>query len=232
MPGVGGGDQSSPSFGAAAGFLEAVDPAPPPQPLLYGLTPGYGPLAGGTPLVLTGLNFDLEGSGGTLTVQVGGSPAGNVTVVSNTLVTCDAPAGLGGGAVDVVVTTSKGADSAPDGFVYTPAILSSTLALPGGTIEVTNAGPTGGALFFSYYSSVTTAIPIAPFGTLLIGPTPLVEFLAGIPYPGPDGVHVTQAPVPTNPALIGLELPFQTVAILSLVTAEIVLTNRATTTFQ
>jgi large repetitive protein len=52
-----------------------------------------------------------------LTVTVGGTPATNVTVVSDTEVTATTPAGTAGTA-DVVVTTSGGTDTLDDAFTY------------------------------------------------------------------------------------------------------------------
>jgi large repetitive protein len=52
-----------------------------------------------------------------VTVTVGGTPATDVTVVSDTEVTATTPAGTAGD-VDVVVTTSGGSDTLAAGFTY------------------------------------------------------------------------------------------------------------------
>lgn len=53
-----------------------------------------------------------------VTVQFGTSEAENVTVVSDTEVTVDAPAGSG--VVDVTVTTNGGSDTLAASYTYTP----------------------------------------------------------------------------------------------------------------
>src|SRR5207244_315873 len=52
----------------------------PPPPTVSGVSPTSGPAAGGTPITITGTNFDT----GAATVTVGGSVATGVSVVSAT----------------------------------------------------------------------------------------------------------------------------------------------------
>jgi hypothetical protein len=81
-------------------------------PTLDGLTPGAGPLAGGTQVALSGSNF---ASGATVTF--GGANATNVNVSSSTISATTPP--HSSGAVDVVVTNPDGQSAAmPAGFVY------------------------------------------------------------------------------------------------------------------
>lgn len=54
-----------------------------------------------------------------VTVTFDGTPATDVVVVSDTEITATTPAGAAG-AVDVVVTTSGGAGTLPDGYTYVP----------------------------------------------------------------------------------------------------------------
>jgi hypothetical protein len=98
-------------------------------PTVTAVAPNTGPAAGGTAVTVTGTGFQsgfgqdssqgpLVG-GGTTGVTFDGAAASNVKVVSDTQITCTAPAGAVGPA-DVVVTTDAGA-SAPrvGGYTYT-----------------------------------------------------------------------------------------------------------------
>lgn len=75
-----------PSYTYAVGF-----------PVIYGISPSNGPIAGGTAVTITGANF-VAGS----TVLFNGLPATNVVVVNSTTITCDTPAHLEG-PVDVTI---------------------------------------------------------------------------------------------------------------------------------
>ena len=83
-------------------------------PTVTGLSPGSGPLAGGTSVSITGSNFT-----GATAVNFGGSAASGVTVNSATSITATAPAHAAG-AVDVTVTTPGGTSttSSADLFTY------------------------------------------------------------------------------------------------------------------
>jgi Tol biopolymer transport system component len=78
-----------------------------------GVSPGQGPVAGGTSVTITGRNF-----GPAVTVMFGSVRATNVMVTSSTSITATSPAGAG--TVDVTVTTSRGtsATSPADRFTY------------------------------------------------------------------------------------------------------------------
>lgn len=80
------------------------------------IVPNSGPSAGGTQVTLTGINY----TPGT-TVDFDGLPATNVTVLSDTQLTCDTPA-HGLGPSDVVITNANGDYTLPDGFSYTASI--------------------------------------------------------------------------------------------------------------
>ncbi len=67
-------------------------------PVVTGLSPTSGPAAGGTLVTITGTSFT-----GATAVDFGTTPATNLTVVSDTSITVDSPAGAG--TVDVTVTT-------------------------------------------------------------------------------------------------------------------------------
>ena len=72
-----------------------------PIPTVTGLSPAFGPEAGGKTLTISGLGFT-----GTTAVQFGDKPALNFTVDNDTRLTVTSPAGTG--AVDVIITTPGG----------------------------------------------------------------------------------------------------------------------------
>ena len=87
-------------------------------PTVTGLSPTSGPTMGGTLVTITGTSFT-----GASAVDFGTTPATNVTVVSDTSITADSPAGTG--TVDVTVTTPTGtsATSPADQFTYTVVVV-------------------------------------------------------------------------------------------------------------
>jgi len=82
-------------------------------PTIKSISPGTGPLAGGTTVTITGTNF---GPGATVTF--GGTPATGVTVASSTSITATTPAHLPG-PVAVRVTVNGQAGSLANAFTYT-----------------------------------------------------------------------------------------------------------------
>jgi hypothetical protein len=221
------GIAASANFVAQVGFLIANDPQPTNAPIVFGLTPHFGPQGGGTSVAVSGLNFDKFGVGPTVGVTVGGAAATGVSVQSNTQLVMNTPPGAMGQA-DVVVTSSLGSGSKPDGFVYTPAVLSTEQVVLTGKLRVENYGPVG-TYFDTWFSPFATSIPLPPFGTILIGPTPIVKFLAGF-YPAPNGIHVLEVTVPNDPSLHGVVAHYQTVSVPSFAPLVIQLTNASTTT--
>ncbi|MGA9521977.1 MAG: IPT/TIG domain-containing protein [Myxococcaceae bacterium] len=77
------------------------------------IAPLTGPLAGGTNITLTGKGFT-----GATGVTIGGVPATNVTVVSDTQLTATTPAVTAAGAFPVTVTTPRESWTVRDGFSY------------------------------------------------------------------------------------------------------------------
>jgi len=102
--------------------------------------------------------------------------------------------------------------------------------IQGGTIEITNYGDVG-EVFNTYVSDVTTTAN-TKFGTLLIGPNPVILLLQTLPYSGPDGINDLVFDVPVDANLSGLTVYFQTLDITGFgpITGE--LTNRSQTTIQ
>ncbi|MCI0587171.1 MAG: IPT/TIG domain-containing protein [Planctomycetes bacterium] len=227
LPSPAGGPMLSAGYDGELGFLAGNDPQPSNAPVIFGVAPGFGPTSGGTPVAIAGLNFDKLGVGPSVTVTIAGAPATGVSVVSDTQITCLAPPGPSGPSA-LTVTSPFGSDTLPQGFVHTPALLASPTVLPGGAVLFTNFGPVGGG-YQTWFSIFTTSIPLPPFGTLLIGPSFLVQLFGGA-YPAPSGIALVPVGVPNDPALSGLQLHFQTAAITAFAPLTIVLTNRSTTT--
>ncbi|MEU2132269.1 IPT/TIG domain-containing protein [Streptomyces sp. NPDC018352] len=103
---TGGGTSNSISY-------TYVDPSTPVPPAATSIIPASGPVAGGTPYVITGTNLN----GGTVTVNgvpatvLGGDPTG-------ILLFGIIPAGATAGNVPVVVTTAAGTSTVPNGYTY------------------------------------------------------------------------------------------------------------------
>jgi large repetitive protein len=160
-----------------------------PSPIVSGIQPDHGPLAGGTSVLIDGSDFT-----GTSGVSFGSQPATSFAVDNPQQITATAPAGSG--TVDVTVTTGEGTSSTSlyDQFTYVP-VPTVTGVQPG-------AGSTGG------YSSVTvtgTDFTDASGGfyatgvffggvrsliTSIVSPT---EMVATAPIQGPGTVDVTVA---------------------------------------
>ncbi|MFF2493331.1 IPT/TIG domain-containing protein [Agromyces sp. NPDC058064] len=104
-----------------------------PGPLLTGLDPDAGPVAGGTPVTITGTDL-----GGTTEVTVDGVPV-TFTQVSDTEISF-VTAAHAAGAVEVIVTTSNG-ESNPLPFTY--------YDVPALTALMPDEGPTAGGTIVS-----------------------------------------------------------------------------------
>ena len=102
--------------------------------------------------------------------------------------------------------------------------LSSPCRSPGDKLQVDDFGPAG-ASFVLFLSTATQSLHWPPFGTLLIGPTPILALTGVVAYPGLSGPDTQWLPIPSDLALRGLALHFQSFA---LVSSSYQLTNRAT----
>ena len=89
-----------------------------PPPTLGQILPADGTPLGGTPITLTGTGF-VNNSPGAPTVLIGGRPALNVVVVSDTQITADTPEGTPGPAT-VSVTNANGDATLGLAFEYYP----------------------------------------------------------------------------------------------------------------
>lgn len=86
-----------------------------PSVQVQSVQPATGPFIGGTPLEIRGERFAQDEVN---EVTIGGRPCTEVVVVSETLITCKAPAGTPGAEVDVRVENSLGAGVLADGYRY------------------------------------------------------------------------------------------------------------------
>lgn len=216
----------STGFQAEVGFLTLHDPLDTDQPAIFAVSPDFGPDTGATPITICGIHFDRAGAAAPVTVDIDGTPATSVVVVSDSTITALSPAGAMG-PNDAVVTTSLGVSNDVGGFVHTPALTASPRAFANGGLTFRNYGVAGGT--FQTWTSVATAnLPLPPFGTILISPTPSALLFSGA-YPGPDGVQESTFTVPPSLSLFGSTIYFQSAAILSLAPLDLRLVNRAET---
>ncbi|MGB9246507.1 MAG: IPT/TIG domain-containing protein, partial [Methanoregula sp.] len=120
-----------------------------------------GPVAGGTPVTITGTGFT-----GATTVMFGTTGATSYTVVSATSITAVSPAGTG--TVDVTVTTPGGTSttSAADEFMYDPIPTVTGITPTGGplaggtTVTITGTGFTG-ATAVTFGTTAATSYTVA-----------------------------------------------------------------------
>jgi hypothetical protein len=82
-------------------------------PTVTALSPSGGTTAGGTPVVLTGANFQ-----GATAVAFGANPASSFTYVNSTTIDATSPAGSAG-VINVTVTTPLGTSATGTGNQYT-----------------------------------------------------------------------------------------------------------------
>lgn len=83
-------------------------------PIVYGISPDYGPIAGGSKVTVLGANFTASGE---TAVTFGLEAAGNVVVLDSTTMTCSTPPHAVG-PVSVAVTNGFGYGERPDAFTY------------------------------------------------------------------------------------------------------------------
>ncbi len=122
-------------------------------PAVTGLSPTSGPAGGGTLVTITGTGFT-----GASVVDFGTIAATNLTVVSDTKITADSPAGSG--VVDVTVTTPGGtsATSSADHFSY--------IATPAVTGLSPTSGPAAGGTLVTITGTGFTGASVVDFGTI------------------------------------------------------------------
>ncbi|MEZ4504240.1 MAG: IPT/TIG domain-containing protein, partial [Dehalococcoidia bacterium] len=132
------------------------------QPTITAVSPNTGPITGGTSITITGTNF-LPGAA----VEVGGTAATSVVVVSSTSITAKTPSRSTTGAVSVKVTNTdnKSATLAAPAFTYVgppkiTAIDPSTGSVGGGTtVKITGSGfLTGATVTFDGIAATSVSV--------------------------------------------------------------------------
>jgi hypothetical protein len=174
-----------------------------PAPAISAVTPGLGPVVGGTAITISGSNF-LAGA----TVTIGGAPAGAV-VVTATSISCNTPAGVAG--PQTVLVTNPDTQSANSSFIYQgngptiSAVNPSLAPASGGTaLTITGSGflgstvTIGGAPATSVVVSATSISCVSPAGTP--GPANVVvtnsDLTSAQTGPG-STAFIFQGPLPT-----------------------------------
>lgn len=109
-----------------------------------------------------------------------------------------------------------------------PLLAASPCAPPGGGTRLDNVGPASDA-FVVFAALSETNVPLPPYGTLEIGPSPIVMLYGPLLYPGTTGPHTALLPLPNVPSLVGASLHFQT---LRLTANQLLLANSARSTLR
>lgn len=180
-----------------------------PAPVISGLSPAEGPLAGGNTVVISGTGFT-----GATSVNFGGTVITGVSG-TDTELSVSAPAGAAG-AVTVAVTTPGGTSVVTPDSAYTylavPTVSSLSLSsgpLGGGTtVTITGTGFTPGAtvqfggvsatsVVFGSASSLTATSPSGSAGPVNV----IVTTAGGVSTAGPQFTYVT-APIATNSSAV------------------------------
>ncbi|MGI2032706.1 putative Ig domain-containing protein [Rhizobium panacihumi] len=180
-----------------------------PAPVISGLLPAEGPLAGGNTVVISGTGFT-----GATSVNFGGTVITGVSG-TDTELSVSAPAGAAG-VVTVAVTTPGGTSVVTPGSAYTylavPTVSSlsrSSGPLGGGTaVTITGTGFTPGAtvqfggvsatsVIFGSASSLTATSPSGSAGPVNV----IVTTAGGVSAAGPQFTYVT-APIATNSSAV------------------------------
>ena len=167
------------------------------QPVVAGVSPASGPLAGGVTVIVTGSGFT-----GATKVTFGGSPpVTRLDVLSDTQLTVTSPAQLNPGAVDVTVTTPGGtsATSAADQFTYLPVpvvtgVSPATGLLAGGaSVTVTGSGFTGATRVTFGSMAATSPDVLSDTQLTVTSPAQLYRGWVDVTVTTPGGTSATSA---------------------------------------
>ena len=203
--GLGSPKLTSPNGGIGLAFYMCQYASTFNPPQVTGLNPGFGDVAGGYTVTVTGSGFGTAGSPRISSVEVGGGQATNVTVDSNTQLTITMPVAVstipagspnptqdGAGPADIVLTTTSGESSALSGasiFEYVDEAGTSTLP------SVTGVSPYGGI--------DTSTATVTVFGSGFTKTNDIVEF-GGVAATSVRHVSASELTV-TPPPLSDLE---------------------------
>jgi hypothetical protein len=127
---------------------------PNPAPTVSAISPPTGPVAGGSPIAITGTGF-LAGA----RVSMGGAAATGVTVGSSTSITATTPANAAGAANVVVTNTNGRSGTLPGAYTYTSSTSSGGEGGGGGIsfVQVKSAVATSGSWLTVAYPAAQTA---------------------------------------------------------------------------
>jgi hypothetical protein len=189
-----------------------------PPPAVGSVVPNFGPLAGGTPITITGTGFRAGA-----TVTVGGNPATSVNFVSATTLTAVTPAGSAGAANVQVTNTDAQSGSLAGGFTYlapptvtlvspatgdgaggTSVTVTGTNFQPGATVQFNNSPST--SVVFVNSTTLTAITPPHGAGVVnvtVFNPDGQQGTLAGgftytLAAPGPTVTSVSPSSGPTS----------------------------------
>lgn len=112
--------------------------AAPAAPTATVIVPAVGSGAGGTLVTITGTGFEFSDQPVVSAVTIGGVACTEVTVESDTTLTCRTGAHAAG-AVDVVVTNAGGTGTLTNGFTYLSAVDNVVKVVKGGAVSGTSA---------------------------------------------------------------------------------------------
>ena len=112
--------QASPA-GDNEGFVARVSPGPASGPLVTGVSPRSGPVAGGTPIVLSGTGFT-----GVTGIDFGGIPAPSFDIQSPTRIVVVAPEGTGERTITVRTSAGTSPANPVARYVYAEGLWSPT----------------------------------------------------------------------------------------------------------
>ncbi len=154
-----------------------------PVPVVLGLAPASGPMAGGTPVTLTGLGFT-----GATKVLFGAVAGTKVTVSNDTTLTVVSPASKAAGPVDVTVTTAGGTSPVWQGdeFTYQTPLPTVTALSP-------SSGPVSGSTMVTITGTNFIGSAAVAFGNSAASSTTVISAtqIKAVSPAGTGSVHVT-----------------------------------------
>jgi hypothetical protein len=124
-----------------------------PPPTIATVTPAEGTPLGGTMVTITGSGFEFNFPGPN-TVNFGGFPATDVTVVDDGTITCKTP--VQSGTVDVSVSNANGTAVKPAGFFFYPTPTVTAISPDTGTSEGGDPVTITGTGFQDYFPGTNT----------------------------------------------------------------------------
>ena len=206
---------TSESYEVHEGIVWVVPKLESSAPIVMGVAGSGEPDSGESDVSVFGFNFTAPGAGAA-DVSFGGSFGGNTTVHSNTVISTTVPPGVNEfgnplGEVSVEVSNALGSYLKPGGHIYKPALVQASLAKVGAKLQLHFLTDPGSILFLAIGESNGAALPVAP----LAGALELSKIML-TPVEGeftPAGAELVTFPVPNEPALAGLGIEFQGLAL-------------------